>query len=146
MKKIIKLPRYFLWKHCNAWHERHLNTFLLNFCNIGNLQWFHKTACWMRTLQSSKDTIATSGHLRTFAISFWNCFLIENYNDIENNNIFSFQDSNAETVILISPKFGISQINSLRNSVVSIIFHYRGRYQKVKAQPCLSSSGHFPKL
>ncbi len=29
------------------------------------------------------------------------------------------QDSNVETVILISPKFGISQINSLRNSVVS---------------------------
>ena len=78
----------------------------------------------MRTLQSSKDTIATSGHLRTFAISFKNCFLIENYNDIENNNIFSFQDSNAETVILISPKFGISQINSLRNSVVSINFPF----------------------
>ena len=31
-----------------------------------------------------------------------------------------FQDSNVETVILISPKFGLSQINSLRNSVVSI--------------------------
>ena len=30
-----------------------------------------------------------------------------------------FQDSNVETVILISPKFGLSQINSLRNSVVS---------------------------
>ena len=29
-------------------------------------------------------------------------------------------DSNVETVILISPKFGISQINSLRNSVVSV--------------------------
>ncbi len=40
--------------------------------------------------------------------------------------LFHFQDSNAETVILISPKFGISQINSLRNSVVSNphLFHY----------------------
>ena len=34
--------------------------------------------------------------------------------------IILFQDSNVETVILISPKFGLSQINSLRNSVVSI--------------------------
>ena len=43
---------------------------------------------------------------------------------------FLLQDSNIETVILISPKFGVSQINSLRNSVVSteiirtlILFH-----------------------
>ena len=35
-------------------------------------------------------------------------------------NSTCFQDSNIETVILISPKFGISQINSLRNSVVSL--------------------------
>ena len=35
-----------------------------------------------------------------------------------------FQDSNVETVILISPKFGLSQINSLRNSVVSTLFLY----------------------
>ena len=34
-------------------------------------------------------------------------------------NMILFQDSNVETVILISPKFGLSQINSLRNSVVS---------------------------
>ena len=38
----------------------------------------------------------------------------------ENWHLFHFQDSNAETVILISPKFGISQISSLRNSVVSL--------------------------
>jgi hypothetical protein len=31
----------------------------------------------------------------------------------------NMSDSNVETVILISPKFGLSQINSLRNSVVS---------------------------
>ncbi|XP_071744367.1 uncharacterized protein [Lepeophtheirus salmonis] len=31
----------------------------------------------------------------------------------------NISDSNVETVILISPKFGISQINSLRNSVLS---------------------------
>ena len=37
--------------------------------------------------------------------------------------IYFFQDSNAETVILISPKFGVSQINSLRNSVVSTYFY-----------------------
>ena len=37
--------------------------------------------------------------------------------------IQNFQDSNAETVILISPKFGVSQINSLRNSVVSTHFY-----------------------
>jgi hypothetical protein len=36
-------------------------------------------------------------------------------------SLFAFQDSSSETVILISPKFGISQINSLRNSVVSIL-------------------------
>ena len=35
--------------------------------------------------------------------------------------IFIFQDSTAETVILISPKFGVSQISSLRNTVVSIV-------------------------
>merc|ERR1719346_31005 len=29
----------------------------------------------------------------------------------------TLSDSNAETVMLISPKFGVSQINSLRNSV-----------------------------
>ena len=36
-------------------------------------------------------------------------------------NFVSFQDSTAETVILISPKFGVSQISSLRNTVVSNI-------------------------
>ena len=30
------------------------------------------------------------------------------------------QDSNAETVILVSPKFGISQIVGMRNSLVSV--------------------------
>ena len=39
------------------------------------------------------------------------------------NLIQFFQDSNVETVILISPKFGLSQINSLRNSVVSIFLN-----------------------
>ena len=34
------------------------------------------------------DTIVTSGHLRTFVISFKNCFLILNYDDIENNIFF----------------------------------------------------------
>ena len=57
----------------------------------------------------------------------------------------SFQDSSAETVILISPKFGISQINSLRNSVVSIkklfIFPNRGRESQTKAQPRATSVG-----
>ena len=32
------------------------------------------------------------------------------------------QDSDNETVILVSPKFGISQINSLRNTLVSFKF------------------------
>ena len=36
-------------------------------------------------------------------------------------NSISFQDSTVETVILISPKFGVSQISSLRNTVVSNI-------------------------
>ena len=32
-----------------------------------------------------------------------------------------FQDSSVETVILVSPKFGVSQISSLRNTVVSVL-------------------------
>ena len=38
-------------------------------------------------------------------------------------NFISFQDSTVETVILISPKFGVSQISSLRNTVVSIFLN-----------------------
>ena len=58
-------------------------------------------------------------------------------------NLISFQDSTVETVILISPKFGVSQISSLRNTVVSNIFQFYpftsedGVIQKVK-KPMLS--------
>ena len=45
----------------------------------------------------------------------WNIIIL-------NNSLFFSQDSNVETVILISPKFGLSQINSLRNSVVSTVY------------------------
>ena len=34
-----------------------------------------------------------------------------------------FQDSSVETVILVSPKFGVSQISSLRNTVVSVLYN-----------------------
>ena len=38
--------------------------------------------------------------------------------------MFLFQDSSVETVILVSPKFGVSQISSLRNTVVSVLHYF----------------------
>jgi hypothetical protein len=43
--------------------------------------------------------------------------IIQNY--LSFNTLCLLQDSNIERVILVSPKFGISQITGLRNSVVS---------------------------
>ena len=45
-----------------------MNGMWIPFCNIGNLHWCHKTACWMRTLQRvlpniQRHDLATSGLL-----------------------------------------------------------------------------------
>ena len=65
--------------------------------------------------------ITVSAWIRTFPQNFWFFWQRHHHHHphFTRYKNWNSQDSNVETVILVSPKFGISQINSLRNTVVS---------------------------